>query len=62
MKDNTICIWKVIDPTNTISVNDKRAKILFEGKFGECESFIKKNKLKNVKLEPFYIGKMGEVK
>ena len=53
MKDK--CIWKVIDPADTRSVNDKRARVLFEGKFGECESFIKKNKLKNVKLEPFYI-------
>ena len=52
------CIWRVIDLTNTISVNDKRDKILFEGKFGECERFMKQNNLKdkkNIKLEPFYI-------
>jgi hypothetical protein len=48
------CIWKVIDPTNSISVNDKRDRVLFEGKFGDCERFIKKNKLKDVKLEPFH--------
>ena len=52
------CIWRVIDLTNTISVNDKRDKILFEGKFGECERFMKQNNLKdkkNIKLEPFHI-------
>jgi hypothetical protein len=55
LEDNTICIWKVIDPTNTISVNDKRSRVLFEGKFEECESFMKKNNLKDMKLEPFDI-------
>ena len=52
------CIWKVIDPTNTISVNDKRDRVLFEGKFEECERFMKQNNLKdkkNAKLEPFHI-------
>ena len=55
MKDNTICIWKVIDPTNTISVNDKRSRVLFEGTFEACESFMKKNNLKDMNLEPFDI-------
>ena len=54
-KDNIICIWKVIDSTNTRSVNDKRSRVLFEGKFEECERFIKNNKLEDVKLEPFDI-------
>ena len=52
------CTWKVIDTTSTRSVNDKRDKILFEGKFGECERFMKQNNLKdkkNIKLEPFHI-------
>ena len=52
------CIWKVIDTTSARSVNDKRSRVLFEGKFGECEQFMKKNNLKDkkdVKLEPFHI-------
>ena len=51
------CIWRVIDPTNTISVTDKRDRVLFEGTFGDCERFMKKNNLKDkkdVKLEPFH--------
>ena len=43
------CIWKVID---------NQDKVLFEGKFGECERFMKQNNLedkKNAKLEPFHI-------
>tara|TARA_Y100000310_G_scaffold12573_1_gene12993 strand:- start:1297 stop:1461 length:165 start_codon:yes stop_codon:yes gene_type:complete len=51
MKDSAhICIWKVI--------SKQQDKVLFEGKFGECENFMKKNKLrdkKDVKLEPFHI-------
>jgi len=42
------CIWKVID---------KQDKVLFEGKFGECERYMKNRSLedkKDVKLEPFH--------
>ena len=55
MNDNAIYIWKVIDPDQFQSVNDKRNRVLFEGKFEECERFIENNKLKDMKLEPLHI-------
>jgi|ETNvirenome_6_85_1030632.scaffolds.fasta_scaffold15458_8 hypothetical protein len=39
-------IWKVID--------EKTNKVLFEGKFGQCQEYIKKNNLdKTARNEPF---------
>ena len=55
---NLFKLIKTINNTDTLTLFiDNNGRVLFEGKFGECEQFMKKNNLKDkkdVKLEPFH--------